>query len=89
MRAERFQAEGEAVAQHAGLQGQGGAGGAGPAVDVEAARGPAPEGVALAVEDDRVLKGRGRDVRLARPADDAGLGHEQHAVDGQGEADAG
>ena len=83
MRTERFQAKGETIAQDTGLQCQGGTGRAGPAVHVEAAGGPAPESVALAVEDDRVLERRGRDVRLAGSAHDAGLGHQKHTVDGQ------
>src|SRR5271157_4712957 len=83
MRPERFQAKGETIAQDTGLQCQGGTGRAGPAVHVEAAGGPAPEGVALAVEDDRVLERRGRDVRLAGSAHDAGLGHQKYTVDGQ------
>ena len=85
MRPQRFQAEREPVAQDARLQRQGGPRSAGPAVDFEAARGPAPEGRPLAIEDDRLAQAGGRDVRLRRGADDARLGHQEHAVDGQGE----
>src|SRR5271157_6092859 len=83
MRTERFQAKGETITQNAGLQGQGGAGRTGPAVHIKAAGSPAPEGVALAIEDDRILEGRCRDVRLAGSAYDAGLGHQEHAIDSQ------
>src|SRR5271165_7142177 len=61
VRTERFQAKGETITQDTGLQCQGGTGRAGPAVHVEAAGGPAPESVALAVEDDRVFERRGWD----------------------------
>src|SRR4051794_37654131 len=53
---EGLEAEREAVAQDARLQRQGGAGRAGPAVDLEAARRPAPERRPLAVEDDRLAQ---------------------------------
>ena len=49
------------------------------------AYGVLPECRSLAVEHDRIAQARGVDVCLRRAADDAGLGHQEHAVDGQGE----
>ena len=51
------------------------------AIDLEPAGGPAPEGGALSVEDDRVGHAGGDDVGLGCVTDDARLGHQQHAVD--------
>ncbi len=61
-----------------------GRGSTGSAVDVEGADGPAPQRAGLAVQDDRVLEGRGGDVRLERLTHDACLGHQEHAVNRQG-----
>ncbi len=83
---QRFKTERKTVAQNAGLQSQRSAGGTGSAVDVEGADGPAPQCAGLAVQDDRVLEGRGGDVRLKRLTHDARLGHQEHAVDRQGKS---
>src|SRR5207249_1189545 len=83
---ERLQAERESLTYDAGSQGQGGTAQARPAVDLEPSGGPAPERIALAIEHDWGVQAGGRDMRLRRGPQDAGLAHQDHPVDGHGQA---